>query len=134
MHRVAASTIGVITVVRIIRGLVAQPQCSVVDGGGIVSVTVGVTVSDIITVVYVVASATSISSNNVSVSRAGAGVYASIQMEPIKCRVVQVVLGYKRRKLGVCRRVAGDDAGRAGVHSVGAVSGRRGRASEEAFL
>ena len=62
MHRVAASTIGVITVVRIIRGLVAQPQCSVVDGGGIVSVTVGVTVSDIITVVYAVASVTSISS------------------------------------------------------------------------
>ena len=124
MYRVAASTFGVITVVGIIRGLVAQPQCSVVDRGGIVSVTVGVTASVIITVA--VASTTSINSNNVPISRAGAGVYVSIQMEPIKCRVVQVVLGCKRRKLGVCRRVAGDDAGREGVHSVGTVSCRRG--------
>ena len=134
MHKVAASTIGVITVVGIIRGLVAQPQCSVVDRGGIVSVAVGVAASVIITVVYAVASVTSISSDEVSVARAGAGVYVSIQMEPIERRVVQVVLGCKRRELGVRRRVAGTDAGRVGMCSVGAVSGRRGRASEKTFL
>jgi hypothetical protein len=83
MRRVATSTFGVITVVGIIRGLVAQPQCSVVDRGGIVSVAVGVAASVIITAVYAVASTTSISSNEASVARAGAGVDVSIQMESI---------------------------------------------------
>jgi len=102
MHRVAASTIGVITVVGIIRGLVAQPQCSVVDRGGIVSVTVGVTASVIAASVHIRTSAISINSDHVPVSRAGSGVYISVVVLSIKCRVVQVVLGCKRRKLGVC--------------------------------
>ena len=114
----------------------AQPQCSIVDRGGIVSVTVGVTASVdfIVTVVRIVASTISISSNHAPVSRAGAGFYMSVVVLSIKCRVVQVVLGRERRELGVSRRVAGDDAGRVGVRGVGAGSGRRGRASEEAFL
>ena len=134
MHQVAASSIGIITVVGIIRGLVAQPQCSMVDRGGIISVIVGITASVIVTVVQIVASTISINSNHVSVSCAGAGVYISVVVLPIKRRVVQVVLGRERRELGVGSRVAGGDAGRAGVSGVGTVSGRRGRASEEAFL
>ena len=51
MHQVADSSIGIITVVGIIGGLVAQPQCSIVDKGGIVSGTAGVTASVIITVI-----------------------------------------------------------------------------------
>ena len=65
MHRVAASIIGVITVVRIIRGLVAQPQCSVVDRGGIVSVTVGVAASVFAAAVLIRAITISINSNHV---------------------------------------------------------------------